>query len=112
MNKVSNPNFDSPQLLSYWIFFAQIFRIVRAVPETLNSGAFLFKKIVFGNSKFSKCDIISEKTSPCVENWVPHLPNFRFSQKELGIRRLYGIQDAPENLSKKYSRRKTLGPNK
>ena len=56
--KVSDPNFDSPQLFPYLIFVAQIFRIVRAVPETLNSGAFLFKKNVFGNSKFSKCQEI------------------------------------------------------
>ena len=36
------------------MFFAQIFRIVRAVPETLNSGAFLVQKIAFGALKFLK----------------------------------------------------------
>ena len=40
--------------------------------------------------------------------WVTIPPIFRVSQKEPGIRRLYLIQDDPENFSKKYSRRKKL----
>ena len=37
-------------------------------------------------------------------------PNFRFSQKESIFGRILYIPDYPENLSKKYSRRKKLGP--
>ena len=44
------------------MFFAQIFRIVRAVPETLNSGAFLVQKIAFGASKISIFREISKKS--------------------------------------------------
>ena len=40
--------------------------------------------------------------------WVTIPSIFRVSQKEPGIRRLYLIQDDPENFSKKYSRRKKL----
>ena len=37
-------------------------------------------------------------------------PNLRFSLKELIFERLIIFPDCPENLSKKYSRRKKLGP--
>ena len=40
--------------------------------------------------------------------WVTIPPIFGVSQKEPGIRRLYLIQDDPENFSKKYSRRKKV----
>ena len=33
---------------------------------------------------------------------TPDPPNFGFERKDPGIRRLYGIQDDPQNLSKKY----------
>jgi hypothetical protein len=37
-------------------------------------------------------------------------PKIGFSQKEPVFERFLSIQDDPENLSKKYSRRKKLGP--
>ena len=54
------------ELSSNVIVFAQNFRIVRAVPETLNSGAFLFKICVFGASNFRDF----QKFPGNLEQWV------------------------------------------
>ena len=51
--KVSRPMILIAHNLFQTQYCCSNFRIVRAVPETLNSSEFLYKKSVFGTSMFS-----------------------------------------------------------
>ena len=67
--------------------FCSNFRIVRAVPETLNSGEFLFKKSVFDTSIFSILRKISEKYryGPELVPQTPQISVLNEKTPELGV---------------------------
>ena len=88
--------------------FAQIFRIVRAVPETLNSGAFLFKKLYFVTWNFGYFQKKYCISSIVIKNYPLFREGF-FSAEGFELKMRWNVQKWAQNVEKARRRREIFG---